>query len=226
MANNITYIQTVPASKKGKRWLYVFLAAIFLLLISLSTLVWPRVRVVVKPEFELVKINLPIKVDLDLKEPNFNIGVIPGQFITSFNQEAELTNPGFRFYKLSNNKKVIVDEDLINRLIDSSLRQKVGENRIIHQETLDISWQNPIENRSGRSFIVTATIQAQFYQLFPFVEWQNRLAGKSIIDIEKWVKQQPGVASVLVELYPSFFAKISQKVPSNPSAITITLDIN
>jgi hypothetical protein len=226
MADNKVHMQTVPASKRGKLWLYVFLVAVFLLLINLSTLVWPRVRVVVKPEFELVKIDLPIKIDLDLKESNFNTGVIPGQFITSFNQEAELTNPGFRFYKLSNNKKVIVEADLINKLIDNSLRQNVGENRIIRQGTLDIRWQDPIENRSGRSFIVTANIQAQFYPLFPFVEWQNHLAGKSIIDIEKWVKLQPGVAGVLVELYPIFFAKISQKVPSNPSAITIILDIN
>lgn len=226
MADNKVHIQAVPASKRGKFWLYVFLVAVFLLFINLSTLVWPRVRVVVKPEFESVKINVPIKVDLDLKEPNFNTGILPGQFITSFSQAAELTNPGFRFYKLNNNKKVVVDEDLINRLIDNSLRQKVGENRIMRQGTFYIDWQNPIENRSGRSFIVTANIQAQFYPLFPFVEWQNRLVGKSVVDIEKWVKQQPGVASVLVQLYPSFFAKISQKVPSNPSAITIILDIN
>jgi hypothetical protein len=226
MTDYAAHIQTVPVSKRGKFWLYIFLVAVFLLLVSLSTLIWPRVRVVVKPEFELVKIGVPIKIDLDLKEPNFNVGVIPGQLVTSSSQEFEVARSGWRFYNLDDDKKLLVDDVFVNKLINNSLYQKIGEHRIMRPGTFNVTWQNPIKNRSERSFTVNAAVQAQFYPQFPLLDWENRLVGKQLSDIEEWIKHQPGVALVSVSLYPSFFAKISQKAPSNPSAITIILDIN
>ncbi len=212
---------SVVSSGRGKRWLYLFLGGVVLLLVGLASLVWPRVVVHVTPRYEVAQVVVPLKVDLDVTEPVISSLVVPGKLVTS---GSTLLGEAVYTINVPRDQQVAVRQGAVQDIVDHALVQVVGEGQLERPGARGLTWGKVVVGRSGRLFTVQLTVHTQVYRDFPFGDWQKHLAGLPMADAQGWLKDELGVGEVTIQVYPSFLANVSKKMPNNPQAIAFTLD--
>ncbi len=215
----------IVSSQRGRRSLYVFLLAVVALLIGLGSVVWPRVTIHLIPKLELVRVPVPVKIDLDLAEPVFSSGIVPGQLVL---QAAAGTPPNLTSSYVAQvpGGRLIVERSLVDQLVDSALAQAAGAERVPRPGSKTLTWAAPTHGASGRSYTWPLVAQAYFYRQFPLTSWQQHLAGLPVPQARDWLRAQVGVGLVRIDFLPHFFANLSQKIPKNPSNLSFSLDTN
>lgn len=219
-------VASVPSSRHGRRWLYLFLVFCLALVGSLFFLILPLVRVTIVPELEYINVAQVLKIDLDVSNVLPVAEVIPG--------ELSLSSEGVKkMGETSDIRSVKVDDSLVfynsaqaQQVIDLALAKAVGSDYLLVPGSLSITEGQIKKLPSGRSFSLPLTVKAQVYRKFPTSEWLSYLPGLTLEEAEAKLSEYPGVSQVKIKLYPSFFARLSQILPNTAGAYRFSLDIN
>jgi hypothetical protein len=191
-----------------------------LLLVGLAGVVWPRAVVRVTPVFEATHISVPVNIDLEVAEPVLVSSVLPGKLASAGEKETDTTY----LVDVVGGQRLVVSRKDAQSLVYHVLLQAVGEGMAEVTGARTVAWGAAAAARSGHVFRVVMTVNTSVYRDFPLNEWRNHIAGLSRSEAEAWLRSELGVKSAVIELYPSFLAKISQKVPGNQNSITFSLD--
>lgn len=194
------------------------------LAVGTSFLVWPLVNIVVTPKLENLTVKGSVKVDMDVSKSLVDSGVIAGKIIGTGNTVTEVLK-GIRTVRLGNAVVTYVGSEA-DAAVAATAAKAAGDEYVVRQPFGEISWSVPQAALSGRLTTIPFTVQVERYRRFPVADWRSQLKGMSLTEARDWLNKQAGVASALVEIYPSFFANFSGKLPHNDSAIRLSLDIS
>jgi len=218
---------TIPkahTTSGGRRWLYIFLIGAVVLIGGIAYLIWPIVDIVVTPKIDHIQRNFNLKLDLDVTAGIPQSGIVSVRRLQVGEQVNNLEDSGLlalttnRGYNL-----VVVKKDLENTW-QYALNSSLSPNDKIIAGSNKLSYKLATVMPSGKSFTLPVFIEADTYRQFPVKYWKEQLVGKNKEQAINWLNIQPGVEKIKINYYPYFFSNISQKFPSNTSAIRVALD--
>ncbi|MBI5466259.1 MAG: hypothetical protein HY974_03145 [Candidatus Kerfeldbacteria bacterium] len=218
-------VAAVPASQRGRRWLYIFWGVCLTLLSGLALFIFPLVQVTIIPELESVTVTPTLRIDLDLTNPLPEAGVIPGRQLDINGSQDKSEDFDSRSIRVGD-KLIIFSKNQADQALAYALNKGINSEYQMLAESLTTVSGQAQKLPSGRSFSLPFTISVQIYRRFPVTEWLGYLPGLNLAEAEAKLVQYRGVKQARVELYPSFFARLTNKLPSSPSAYRFTLDIN
>ncbi len=214
----------VRASRTGRRILGVFWSLVGVALVGVGWYVLPVVSVVIVPEIEEVQVAADVRIDTALTEPLLAVGNIPGRLITDEVQRGGLAAAGFEVLSVGD-VEVAYDRTHVSSLVQRKVAEILAEEFIEVPDSLSFHLSTPVASGNGRSF--TAVVQAKVlaYRPMPVSLWRSHLAGMPISEAWGYLESQKGVATVMIRVQPNFLARLSHKIPKNPSSLTLTLDV-
>lgn len=214
-------IHRVPSSRRSRWWLSVFYVVLVVLVAGVLLTIWPRYRVTITPLFDQFTVTVPVKVDLNVTEVISGSNIVPGQLVDN----AVSAAGGRRVIGTTKAGRVMVSDSDVDSLLQRALQQAAGGNEVLVENTFSTLWQ-PVKTSSASTITVPVSASGKFRNRFHTADWPQHLAGLSVKNAIEWLTEQPGVAKATIEVYPSFFANISQKLPKDPNRLTWLLDIN
>ena len=214
---------SVPASRKGRRWLYVFLLVGSLLVAGLAATILPLVKIKITPRLETITVAPALKIDLDINTPLPDQGVVPGHLVVG-ESRATLEREGWLVLETAGQVVVFSQSDL-DQVTRRWLSQAAGVDFELLPPTISVEQRPATRLPSGRSFNLPLIVKSQAYRHLPIKVWQQELPGLTIKEAEDRLSTYPGVGSVTIKFIPSFLARLSQKIPNHQSSLSITIDI-
>lgn len=215
-----TATSAIRASRWGGRSLLVFLGGVALLFFGAAFLVWPVATVSIEPALEQVTITGSVLVDVDAPAFIPASGVVPGRVIISENeaqQGEQVVTVGTRSYAYQ-----AVSANIV---VASAVSTNLGTDYRAVKPWGQVQWGKPHAGSSGQLVSLPFSLTLRRYRHFLVADWRTYVRGLPVPEAQHWLESQPGVAHVRIALYPSFFANIRQKMPTNASLIRFSLDI-
>lgn len=211
----------VSSSRHSRRWLYTFGAVLLLLVIGLALTVWPRYRLVIQPKLDQYTVTVPIKIDTGVTEVIVGSNVVPGTLVA----RGSSAPAGWRLLTLPPSGQVLVNEAQVESLVRQALQQAAGPSELLLAESFSTLWAAP-KTISASVMSVRVSATGTFRRDFKLSDWLPHLLGQNSGDALKWLKKQPGIQGAFIQGYPSFLAKVKQKLPGDPRRVRFILDIN
>lgn len=209
----------IRASRRGQRWLVFFLASVVLMLGGAAWLLWPMAAVTVEPVLDRISVSGAVVVDTGALSPVAASGIVPGYVLAPGEHPA-----GYRTVT-ARGRTYAYRGEAAEAVVQQVVLQVLGGDYVAAPPWGGVQWAAPRVNPSGTVVTLPFMLQVSRYHKFNAAEWRSHIAGMAPNQAKKWLESQPGVAAVRISLYPEFFAKVRQKIPSNQSLITIALDI-
>jgi len=209
----------------GRRGLYIFLFGALILIGGISYLIWPIVDIVVTPKIDHIQRNFSLKLDLDVSTTITQSGIVPVRYLKPGENLSSLESLGLLAITTNKSDTLLVVKKDLESTWQYALDSSLSPNDNIISNNTKINYKPATVMPSGKSFTLPVMIEVDIYRQFPVKYWKEQLVGKTKDQALNWLNLQPGVDKVKINYYPYFFANISQKFPSNPSALRFTLDL-
>ncbi|MFH1111625.1 MAG: hypothetical protein V1712_00975 [Patescibacteria group bacterium] len=214
----------VFANQRNRLWVMMFILITACLLAGVVYLILPNVEFIITPHIQNIALIIPIKIDLDLNEPIYNLNAISGRLLKINEVPHQLEQQGYKILNIGRSSVVYSSKDY-NQLIINSIQKSIPQGWVainINYGWPEADWQM---SSSGRQINAILKFDTQIMPDFPYSVWKEHLAGKSISEAVSWLKLRPGVSKVRFVYFSFFLAEISQKVPRLTSRIKFSLDI-
>lgn len=210
----------VHSSRGGKYWLYLFLLLVLLALVGALSIVWPIVTVELIPKTETIALEIPLKLDLDITQPNQAARLVPGYTQSGLPQThvelVEYATPA---------GAVFADRALVTAIAETALAEATGDSRQAVPGTLRLVPGQASVGPGGRSFQFKLKAEWEVYPNLALQTLAREIAGHSFKQGLAFLRAEPGVSDVRISVFPLFFANLSQKFPKQASRLNLRLDI-
>lgn len=183
----------------------------------------PIVTVTVVPELSPLSSHITLKVDLDAADFSLSTGVVPGRVLIIGEDVSALERLGWEVVTTEQTSLVFQTSGLV-QIATTALEQQAGSDLILLPGSLSVTRGEPALSASGRVMSLPVAAQVQARRPIPVAAWRKTVLGMPTEEARDWLASQPGVVEVLLVYTPHFFAKVSQKLPTNPFALRFRLD--
>ncbi len=217
-------VKLVQTSKKGRYLMLIFLSSVLFLFCLVLFKIWPIVTILVLPEFYPVEQLINIKVDLDLKNISLSTNTVPGKAMMVGDELNEIIKSGYIVLPIPS-ERVVVNISHLKDILVNELSKKIPGEVVVLPVEIDFNSYEWMKGPSGRTFSGQVYFRAKYYQPIQSNKWSREISGLDKEIAREILLAKSGVKEVSIIYFPSFFANLSEKLPTNVNEIRFALDI-
>ncbi|MFH1866813.1 MAG: hypothetical protein ABIJ81_01885 [Patescibacteria group bacterium] len=211
------------ANRRNRLWLGLFILITLIVILGVLLLVLPKIEYTISPKTEELKIDLLFKIDIDAKEPIYNLRILPGRLLEPGDDFQQLQKKGYILAQ-TDNLSVIYQVEHYQELINFVLKENVPSNKILIRQDSQIQLGDWSASVSGKQISNQLDIESKVYYYLPTNEWQVKLRSLSAAEGKLWLESRPNVVAVNYHQFFAFFANISQKMLKLDPRVVLLLD--
>ncbi len=215
----------VKATRRSRVLITLFVLCVVSLLFSIIFKVWPIVTITIKPEITSLGNQLDLKVDLDSRAPLISTNTIPGRIKELGEDDNQLAEQKF-LVRTINGVSIVFSKDDLIIVAKQLLLKHAPPDSVILTSSISIDEGKWTASEAGRVFHGSLYLVAKYYQDPPLANWSEEIIGLDKEAAVALLSEKTGVADVQIDIYPSFLANLSKKIPNSKDDVRLTLDID